>query len=240
MNDRAAEGINKQTSPSRGMRHVLVLPLRRRCWHAGAVFMAIAAGTPSSGPTLRIAQRVPRTEAEGPGVRYALWVQGCPLRCPGCCNPEMFATERGTVETVEALAQAILATPGIEGLTLLGGEPFSQPGPAAALCERVRAAGLSIMVFTGHTLAELRAQARDDVDRLLATVDLLVDGRFEKDQPETARRWIGSRNQVMHFLTGRYAQDDACFTAPNTAEVHFVGGKLVINGWPALADRLRP
>ncbi|ATB47251.1 4Fe-4S single cluster domain-containing protein [Corallococcus macrosporus] len=203
--------------------------------------MVLADGTSSrSGPTLRIAQKVARTEAEGPGVRYALWVQGCPLRCAGCCNPEMFATERGTVEPVEALARQVLATPGIEGLTLLGGEPFSQAGPAALLCERVRAAGLSVMVFTGYTLAELRAQGSEDVARLLATVDLLVDGRFEKEQPETARRWIGSRNQVMHFFTARYAPDDACFTAPNTAEVHFVGGRLVINGWPALADRLRP
>ncbi|AKQ67199.1 Ribonucleotide reductase of class III (anaerobic), activating protein [Myxococcus hansupus] len=173
-------------------------------------------------------------------MRFALWVQGCPLRCPGCCNPEMFAAERGTEERVASLAEQVLATPGIEGLSLLGGEPFSQPGPAAALCEHLRAAGLSIMVYTGFTLAELRAQGRPDVDRLLAAVDLLVDGRFEQDAPETTRRWIGSRNQVMHFLTNRYAPDDPCFTAANTAEVHFVNGRLVINGWPALANAFRP
>jgi anaerobic ribonucleoside-triphosphate reductase activating protein len=196
--------------------------------------------TPDSGPVLRVAQVVPRTEAEGPGVRFSIWVQGCALRCPGCCNPEMFAFERGTVMTVESLAARILATPGIEGLSLLGGEPTSQAGPAADLCERVRAAGLSVMVFTGHTLAELKAQANPDVERLLGTVDLLVDGRFEKDEPETQRRWIGSRNQVMHFLTGRYSPDEPQFTAPNTAEMHLVEGKLVINGWPELANRLRP
>jgi anaerobic ribonucleoside-triphosphate reductase activating protein len=152
----------------------------------------------------------------------------------------MFAFERGTAMTVESLAARILATPGIEGLSLLGGEPTSQPGPAAELCERVRAAGLSIMLFSGHTLAELKAQARPEVDRLLATVDLLVDGRYEKDQPETQRRWIGSRNQVMHFLTARYSPDEPQFTAPNTAEVHLIEGKVIINGWPELADRLRP
>ncbi len=196
--------------------------------------------SPGSGPVLRVAQLVPRTEAEGPGHRFAVWLQGCALRCPGCCNPEMFAFERGTVMTVDALAARILATPGIEGLSLLGGEPTSQPGPAAELCERVRAAGLSIMLFSGHTLAELKAQARPEVDRLLATVDLLVDGRYEKDQPDTRRRWIGSRNQVLHFLTPRYSPDDPRFSAPNTAEIHLVDGKLVINGWPELANRLRP
>jgi anaerobic ribonucleoside-triphosphate reductase activating protein len=198
------------------------------------------ATSPGSSPVLRVAQLVPRTEAEGPGHRFAVWLQGCALRCPGCCNPEMFAFERGTAMTVDALAARILATPGIEGLSLLGGEPTSQPGPAAELCERVRAAGLSIMLFSGYTLAELKAQARPEVDRLLATVDLLVDGRYEKDQPETKRRWIGSRNQVMHFLTARYSPDEPQFTAPNTAEVHLIEGKVIINGWPELADRLRP
>jgi anaerobic ribonucleoside-triphosphate reductase activating protein len=96
------------------------------------------------------------------------------------------------------------------------------------------------MLFSGHTLAELKAQARPEVDRLLATVDLLVDGRYEKDQPETQRRWIGSRNQVLHFLTARYSPDEPQFSAPNTAEVHLIDGKVIINGWPELADRLRP
>ena len=43
------------------------------------------------------AQIVPCTEAEGPGARFALWFQGCPLRCPGCCNPEMLPFEGGTL-----------------------------------------------------------------------------------------------------------------------------------------------
>ncbi|AKF81130.1 radical SAM protein [Myxococcus fulvus 124B02] len=202
--------------------------------------MSSSPDTSSTGPVLRVAQQVPRTEAEGPGRRFALWVQGCPLRCPGCCNPEMFAMERGTVVTVEAMAARVLATPGIEGLTLLGGEPFSQADAAAELCERVRAGGLSTLVFTGYTLAELKAQGRPGVERLLASLDLLVDGRYEKDQPETGRRWIGSRNQVMHFLTPRYAPEDPTFTAPNTAEVHLIEGRIIVNGWPDLADRLRP
>ena len=45
---------------------------------------------------LSVAQIVPITEAEGPGLRFALWFQGCPLRCPGCCNPEMLPFSGGT------------------------------------------------------------------------------------------------------------------------------------------------
>ena len=49
---------------------------------------------------LRIAQIVPSTEAEGPGRRFALWFQGCSLRCPGCCNPEMLPFTGGDERTV--------------------------------------------------------------------------------------------------------------------------------------------
>ncbi len=188
---------------------------------------------------LRIAQTVPDTEAEGPGKRFALWVQGCTLRCPGCCNPEMFAPDKGgvMVETAE-LAAKILATPGIEGISVLGGEPFQQPEALAELCALVRAGGLSVMIYTGFTLAELKAQ-RAEAEKLLANVDLLVDGRYDQTKPEARRRWIGSSNQVMHFLTPRYAPGDPRFSTPNTIELRFEKGQLTINGWPQAADAMR-
>ena len=187
---------------------------------------------------LRIAQTVPDTEAEGPGKRFALWVQGCTLHCPGCCNPEMFAPDKGgrLVDTAE-LAQTILSTPGIEGISVLGGEPFQQPHALAELCARVRAGGLSVMIYTGYTLGELEERA--SATALLAQADLLVDGRYDQTRPEATRRWIGSSNQVMHFLTPRYSPDEPRFNTPNTVELRFVNGQLTINGWPQAADAVR-
>ncbi len=203
---------------------------------------------------LRIAQTVPDTEAEGPGKRFALWVQGCTLRCPGCCNPEMFAPDKGgqLIETKE-LAEKILATPGIEGISVLGGEPFQQPEALAELCAMVRASGLSVMVYTGYTLGELKELAHpvppqrsrgapfppSGVEGLLSTIDLLVDGRYDQTKPESRRRWIGSSNQAMHFLTPRYSATDPSFVTPNTVELRFVNGQLTINGWPQAADAMR-
>lgn len=195
--------------------------------------------TPGMSSRLRIAQLVPDTEAEGPGRRFALWVQGCSLRCPGCCNPEMFSAVGGTEVEVDALAERILGTPGIEGISLLGGEPFEQAPTLAALCRRIRPSGLSVMVFSGFTLAELRACHSPGVAELLAETDLLVDGRYERNLPERRRRWIGSANQVMHFLTGRYAPSDPRFSQPNTVELRLVGRALQVSGWPAAADKVR-
>lgn len=187
---------------------------------------------------LRVAQIVPDTEAEGPGRRFAVWVQGCSLRCPGCCNPEMFAADRGgELVTPEALAARALATPGVEGVSVLGGEPFEQAAGVAELCRLVRESGRSVMVYSGYTLAELRG--RPDAAALLAQVDLLVDGRYERERPERRRRWLGSENQQLHFLTERYRADDPRFSTGNTVELRLEGGKLTINGWPQAADALR-
>jgi anaerobic ribonucleoside-triphosphate reductase activating protein len=188
---------------------------------------------------VRVAQLIADTEAEGPGRRFALWVQGCTLRCPGCCNPDMFAPDRGQVLEVDEVARRMVSTPGVEGVSVLGGEPFEQAAAVGELCRRARKAGLTVMVFTGYTLAELKLKRSPEVDALLSQVDLLVDGRYDRALHETKRRWLGSTNQVMHFLTDRYAPDDARLLAPNTVEVRLVRGELTINGWPSAADALR-
>ena len=183
--------------------------------------------------TLNVASIVDRTEAEGPGVRFAIWVQGCPLRCPGCCNPEQLAFVPRDAVSPDALAERALRA-GVEGVSVLGGEPFAQAAALARFTQRVSAHGLSVMVYSGYTLEELRAWSDEGVSALLATTDLLVDGRYEATQRTTARRWIGSTNQRLHFLTARYAPDEACFHGRNTVEIHLREGELVLNGWPAL------
>ena len=192
---------------------------------------------------LRVAQEVHDTEAEGPGRRYAFWVQGCSLRCPGCCNPEMFVEGKGgtLIESTE-LAARIIATQGLEGISVLGGEPFEQAEGVAIVAERVQAAGMSVMIYSGYTRAELelRAVTAVCVQRLLDACDVLVDGRYEQSLPETKRRWLGSSNQVMHFLTPRYSPTDARFSTVNTVELRYEKGVLTLNGWPAAADAARP
>lgn len=187
---------------------------------------------------LKVAMVVPRTEAEGPGLRYAVWVQGCPLRCAGCCNPEMLEFAGGEVRDPEDMVEEACAA-GVEGVSLLGGEPFAQADGLAALAEGVRARGLSVMIYSGYTLAELRALPGEGPRRLLAAADLLVDGRFEARLRSQRRRFIGSDNQVLHFLSDRYRADDPRLAGGNTVELRLRGGELLLNGWPVLGPRTR-
>jgi anaerobic ribonucleoside-triphosphate reductase activating protein len=188
--------------------------------------------------TLSVAQTVPCTEAEGPGRRYALWFQGCPLRCPGCCNPEMLPFAGGTprpVADVLAEVEAARARHRIEGITLLGGEPLAHAAGAAALARGTRELGLTVMVFSGYTLEQIRDLPDPVVADLLAHTDILVDGPYVRERPDTSRRWVGSTNQRIHFLTDRYRADDPCWREPNTLELRLRGGELTVNGFPAPA-----
>ncbi|MHB1422878.1 MAG: 4Fe-4S single cluster domain-containing protein [Gemmataceae bacterium] len=184
---------------------------------------------------LRIAQIVPCTEAEGPGRRFALWFQGCPLRCPGCCNPEMLPFSGGkamSLSDVVAQIEEAARRHCIEGITLLGGEPLAHAA-AAALARAVRLRGLTVMVFSGYTLEEARRMSDPAIAELLALTDILVDGPYLREHPETRRRWIGSANQRIHFLSDRYRADDPCWLLPNTLEIRLRGNELSVNGFPA-------
>ncbi|GIW81546.1 MAG: hypothetical protein KatS3mg105_3353 [Gemmatales bacterium] len=186
--------------------------------------------------TVSVAQIVPCTEAEGPGRRFAIWFQGCPLRCPGCCNPEMLPFSGGQqIVATEIVEQMAIAKErfAVEGVTFLGGEPLAHASAAALLAREARELDLTVMVFSGYTLAEIRAFADPDVSDLLANTDILVDGPFNRDVPETRRRWIGSSNQQVHFLSDRYRPDDPCWHKANTLEIRWTGTELVVNGFPA-------
>lgn len=192
-------------------------------------------------PTLRVAAFLKVTEAEGPGRRAALWVQGCSIRCPGCCNPHLFSAEGGQEREVSAVVAEIAEVRSeIEGVTFLGGEPFEQAAPLADLAREVRQLGLSVMTFTGYTLEELRARPEPAVGALLASTDLLVDGRYEAALPERTRRWAGSTNQRFHFLTARYAPGVERISAEipeRTVEARISpGGHVLLTGWPERLD----
>src|SRR5262249_31141013 len=98
---------------------------------------------------LRVAQIVPCTEAEGPGRRFALWFQGCPLRGPGCCTPEMLPFEGGEPMRLAAVVDLLRQTHAendLEGITLLGGEPTAHAQGATALARAAHELGLDVMV----------------------------------------------------------------------------------------------
>lgn len=147
----------------------------------------------------------PGVTALGPGRRIGLWVEGCSLRCPGCTSPDLFERRPSSARPVSELLERIIAlSPRHCGLTVSGGEPFDQATPMAALLEGVRRrTDLDVLVYSGYRREELEGGSTEQ-RRLLRSVDLLLDGRYEESMP-TRKLWRGSDNQVLHLLSPRAA-----------------------------------
>lgn len=186
---------------------------------------------------LNIASRLSCTEAEGPGRRAALWVQGCNKRCIGCCNPAYLKlVERELVaasSVLEWLENAHHAHD-LEGVTFLGGEPMLQAQGLAVVAQGAQSLGLSVMVFSGYTKTELDMLRLPGTDQLLRYSDVLVDGPYEANFPDHARRWVGSINQQFHYLTARYdARIESDGEVERVLELRLrADSSVFINGWP--------
>lgn len=186
---------------------------------------------------LNMASRLPCTEAEGPGRRAALWVQGCNKRCRGCCNPAYLQlAERELVSASSVLDWLRNAhhAHDLEGVTFLGGEPMLQAQGLAFVAQGAQSLGLSVMVFSGYTKNELDVLRLPGVDQLLRYTDVLVDGPFEANLPEQSRRWVGSTNQQFNYLTERYdARIESGDRLDRVLEIRLkTDGTIFINGWP--------
>jgi len=177
---------------------------------------------------LNVARWLSRSAVNGPGERFVLWLQGCGLACPGCWNSDTWSFAARVVLSVDEIMALIAESPGIEGVTLTGGEPFAQAPALVPLVRQIRAAGLSLLVFTGFELDELRSAAARE---LLVDIDVLVSGRFVLAERDLALPLRGSRNQRVVFLTNRYCEED--LRADAQVEIHLdTNGEVHVTGFP--------
>ena len=135
---------------------------------------------------------------DGEGVRNSLYVSGCMFHCKGCYNAATWSFKAGIPYTKELEEQIMLdlAQPYVQGLTLLGGEPFLNTGILIPLVKRIRKElpEKDIWSWTGYTWEELMLETPDKLE-LLQLVDILVDGRFDIAKKNLMLQFRGSSNQ---------------------------------------------
>lgn len=169
--------------------------------------------------------------ANGPGVRVSLFVSGCRNQCPGCFNPETWDFQYGhmyTLETEDKILRSLMPDY-IEGLTLLGGEPF-EPENQAVLVGLLRKVKRiypkkSVWCYTGYTYEKDLLRGGDKhtsfTDEMLALIDVLVDGRFLLAEKDITLLYRGSRNQrilALHPEGGKDRQSVDGADADSVAE----------------------
>lgn len=143
--------------------------------------------------------------ANGPGVRTSLFVSGCSHHCPGCFNDIAWDFNYGkpfTQDTIDSIIES-LKPDYIQGLTLLGGEPFeySNQKGLLPLVRQVRKVlpQKDIWCFTGFLfdkdIIENMCKKWKETNELLSYIDVLVDGRFVEELKNLNLKFKGSENQ---------------------------------------------
>lgn len=143
---------------------------------------------------IRISGIIPESIVDGPGIRFVLFVQGCPHHCPGCHNPDTHDFSGGYNMTLEEILEKVKSQP-VFGVTFSGGEPFSQPEALAPLAAEIKKLDKHLMIYSGFTYEQLAARTDQATHALLGLADILVDGRFLQEQKSLSLRFRGSANQ---------------------------------------------
>ena len=142
--------------------------------------------------------------ANGVGVRTVLFVSGCTHHCKGCFQPETWDFSYGepyTKETENEIVESLRPSY-INGLTLLGGDPFEPANQRelVGLLRRIRRElpDKTVWAFSGYTWEELTGQSRarcEVTEEMLSMIDVLVDGEYMEEKRNISLRFRGSENQ---------------------------------------------
>lgn len=143
-----------------------------------------------------IAGIIHHSSNNGPGVRYVLFLQGCPHHCSGCQNPETWDISTGKMMETEDIVNDILSTEFIDGVTLSGGDPLYQAEAVTEILKVLKARGIDVWSYTGWTFeAIIDGKAGNCAIQALQYIDVLVDGPFVLKLLSDKCIYRGSTNQ---------------------------------------------
>ena len=164
---------------------------------------------------IRLAGIIEDSIVDGPGVRFVIFVQGCPHNCEGCHNQDAQDFNGGFSADIYKIADKIIKS-GTKRLTFSGGEPFCHARELAKIAWLIESEkrGVEIITYTGYLYEELLEMAKTDMDirELLTVTNYLVDGKFEQDKKTLDWFYRGSYNQRIFDIT--------CY--PNSAKARLI------------------
>ncbi len=147
---------------------------------------------------LSVARIVSSTSTDGPGLRTALYLQGCNIHCPGCHNSALWDISEGELIHVEEIWERLKESE--ENISILGGEPLMQYIGLTALCKCIKEhSDKSIWLWSGYTLSHIQQHYSE----ILKWVDVIVDGPYIKEQADHNLRFRGSSNQHITPISQR-------------------------------------
>lgn len=147
--------------------------------------------------SLRVSGIAPESIVDGPGIRYTVFVQGCPHRCPGCHNPQTHDFFGGRIIRLEEILEEVRENPLLYGVTFSGGEPFCQAEALFELALGIKGMGKNLIIYSGYTIERLleMEKLQPYVGNLLRIADTLIDGPYIQQLRDLTLPFRGSSNQ---------------------------------------------
>ena len=136
---------------------------------------------------------VKNSYVDGPGIRLAIFFQGCLNHCKGCHNHDSWDVSGGRIFDTDEVQQMMLSDPLLDGITLSGGEPFLQTEALDRIAEDAHDMGLNVWCYSGYTYEELYSSSEGRY--AMRNIDVLVDGPFKQELKSMDCKWRGSTNQ---------------------------------------------
>ena len=144
---------------------------------------------------MRLSGVTPESLVDGPGLRFVIFTQGCPHRCPHCHNPESWEIGAGKEFSVKQIIRLLKKMgKNNRGVTFSGGEPFLQAAELAEAARAARQMGLDVVTYTGYTYERL-IEGGGDIKALLSASDILIDGKYIHELRDIGLPFRGSSNQ---------------------------------------------
>lgn len=144
---------------------------------------------------LRVAGIVEESVVDGPGIRMAIFFQGCEHHCKGCHNPETWNMSGGYLVDRQEIIQRLTNNKFISGVTLTGGDPIYQSYEALMIAREAKRLGKNLWLYTGFLWEDLEGLEDPVIAELLGLCDIVVDGPFILDNQSYNLLWRGSSNQ---------------------------------------------
>lgn len=146
--------------------------------------------------TIKLAGVFGESIVDGPGIRFAIFTQGCAHHCPGCHNEETWDFDGGYLQDIDELVAQIKENPFVKNITFSGGDPLHQVEAVLTIVKKL-GTEYHILIYTGYLYEHLLEKAKVDkqLEKLLQLTDILIDGRFILATRDLTLKFRGSDNQ---------------------------------------------
>ena len=174
------------------------------------------------------------SRVNGPGLRFVLWTQGCSKGCKNCFNPETWSFEKYKLLTPLEIFE-LIKNSNVSGVTITGGDPLEQPEELLELLILLESLNLSngIILFTGYTIDEINKDFL--LRKSLNYIDVLIDGRFEKDQ-RISSSLRGSENQNIIYFSSKIKEEE--LNIDQEVEVGILDNEMYVTGFPSISRKI--